>query len=69
MSSSRISGGYKFHCDACGEAWQPPRLGAGSEERDWHDCWEACKATGWRAVKVRGRAGDTQWEHRCKECV
>lgn len=69
MASIPIDGGYKFECDACGAEWVPPRLGLGSAERSWHECWADAKEDGWRAVRVNPLAGKKEWENRCQDCV
>ena len=63
MTSTRAKDGFEFSCDVCGEVWTPPRLGRGSEARDWKECWEIAKENGWRAIK----SGEG-WEHRCSDC-
>jgi hypothetical protein len=64
MTSSACRDGIEFSCDTCDEVWTPPRLGRGSEPRDWNESWNAAKAAGWRAIKnKRG-----EWEHACPEC-
>jgi hypothetical protein len=68
MTSIPIAGGFLFQCDECGAEWKPPRLGRGSAERDWHECWADAKDDGWRAVKVKSKSGKEEWENRCPNC-
>lgn len=63
MTSARTKDGFEFSCDVCGETIDPPRLGRGSEPRDYLESFEEAKAKGWRAVKTA-----KGWEHRCGDC-
>lgn len=62
MTSTPCSNGHEFSCDWCGEVLEPPRLGLGSEARDFLESWEDAKRKGWRAVKD-GR----DWKHKCPD--
>ncbi len=64
MTASKTKDGFEFCCDSCGEIIDPPKLGRGSEPRDFHESWADAKAKGWRAVKdSRG-----EWCHECPTC-
>jgi len=56
--------GFEFACDSCGEVWEPPKLGLGSQPREFGESWELAKEDGWRCFKGR----HNQWEHRCPDC-
>lgn len=64
MTTQTIKGQIAFSCDRCPETYEPPKLGLGSEQREWTDVWEDAKAEGWRARKIGG-----EWQHHCPECV
>ena len=64
MTAEKGSDGHTFICDECGQFLAPPKLGRGSEPRDWKESWQDAKAQGWRAVK--GSRGE--WGHRCSDC-
>ncbi len=64
MTRLRTKNGFEFSCDECGVVWEPPRLGIGSQSRDFMESWELTKEEGWRAFK---NARD-EWQHRCPDC-
>jgi hypothetical protein len=69
FTPTRTTDGFEFSCDACGEVWSPPSLGRGSAPRDFFESWQDAKASGWRAVPIKGRDKAPTWEHRCSDCA
>lgn len=64
MTTQTIKGQIAFSCDGCSDTYEPPRLGLGSEPREWSEVWEDAKRAGWRA-----RQKDGDWVHLCPDCV
>lgn len=64
MTASQVRDGFEFSCDVCDETFSPPRLGRGSEPRDFQESLALAKDAGFRAVNV----GNGRWEHRCSTC-
>lgn len=64
MTTQEIKGQVAFSCDKCPETYEPPRLGIGSEKREWLEVWEDAKRAGWRA-----RQNGSEWEHLCPGCA
>lgn len=71
MTIENDKNGVAFTCDCCGDTWTPPKLGHGSEKRDFAESWELAKEDGWRAVQVRSllKGAKPNYEHRCENCA